>query len=1037
MTRYTELIRRRHWENPSITHLNRLPAHCPMSSYPSIEAALDDQGNAIPVSRNRLSLNGQWKFALFDMPESVPPLSVCREFDDSEWRNMPVPSNWQRQGTDDIPIYTNVQYPFESIPPIVPEHNPTGVYRTTFSLAESRLTSQVIVCFEGVGAAFYLWCNGHFVGYSQDSRLPAEFDLGPHVTAGENQLTAVVLRWSDGSYLEDQDMWWLSGIFRDVTLRIKPFDQIVDFDVNTRLDPTHQIGILSVTTTLRGIRDRVAIQLFDEGVDISGPVISRCGERPIDERGSWSNRVEHQITISCPRLWSDEDPHLYRLVVTLLDENDEAIDIEACNVGFRQVEIINGQLTINGQPALIRGVNRHEFHHEHGYVQRVEDIESDIKLIKQYNFNAVRTSHYPNHPAFYQLCDKYGLYVVDEANIETHGLVPMCQLSDNTEWLSAYMERMTRMVERDKNHPCIIIWSLGNESGVGTNHHAMYQWVKHRDPSRPVQYEGGGANTKATDIVCPMYARVEQDQDNITLPKWALPKWIGLPNEDRPLILCEYAHAMGNSLGSFDKYWDAFRRYPRLQGGFIWDWVDQGLLRKDDQGSNQKHDQEHWAYGGDFGDTPNDRQFCINGLMFPDRTPHPSAFEAKYHQQRFSYTLNSASPLSVTLRHEYVFHPPEALSLRWTLQENGKQIANGEEALHLHLGEDSQHTLLERLPEAKPGKAYFVNLEVVLSEPEPWAEKGTVIGWFQLALPVNSSIPLPDISPDRLPEVFEDTDHWTIRGEHFELGFDKQSGHLVQWLIDGEEQLLDAPKDNFIRPPIDNDIGASEADNPDPHAWLNKWQEAGLFSLRHENLFNTVDVLSDQIQIRSHHGYFSGDTMVITTLWRYEVNVSGEILLTVDVNVAPGMPALPRVGLELALPLTDSVAWFGRGPFENYPDRKSAAMVSRYLAHIDDMHTPYIFPSENGLRCDVRQMDIDNLRILGLFHFSVSRYSQESLADAKHQHELVQDDHLYLRIDGHHMGVGGDDSWSPSVHPEYLLNALHYRYSLTLTMKQE
>ncbi|MDD1795325.1 beta-galactosidase [Enterovibrio sp. ZSDZ42] len=1030
MTRYNELILRRHWENPSITHLNRLPAHCPLASYPSVEVALDDQHQPTPVSRHRTSLNGQWKFALFESPESVPSASVDPEFDDSQWRNMPVPSNWQLQDTDDIPIYTNVQYPFEATPPFVPAHNPTGVYRTTFTLSESWKKSQTIVCFEGVTAAFYLWCNGHFVGYSQDSRLPAEFDLSPYVSLGDNQLTAVVLRWSDGSYLEDQDMWWLSGIFRDVILRKKPYHQIVDFDVNTRLDPTHQIGMLSLTTTLRGIYGQVAIQLFDEGVDISGPVIARCGERPIDERGSWPNRVEHQITISCPRLWSDEDPHLYRLVITLLDDEGNAVDIEACNVGFRQVEILDGLLTINGQPALIRGVNRHEFDPERGYVQRIEDIEDDLKLIKQFNFNAVRTSHYPNHPAFYSLCDKYGLYVVDEANIETHGLVPMSQLSDNTEWLTAYMERMTRMVERDKNHPCVIIWSLGNESGVGNNHHAMYQWVKHRDPSRPVQYEGGGANTEATDIVCPMYARVEEDQE-VTLPKWALQKWIGLPNETRPLILCEYAHAMGNSLGSFDKYWDAFRRYPRLQGGFIWDWVDQGLSRNNDQGKNQ------WSYGGDFGDTPNDRQFCINGLMFPDRTPHPSAFEAKYQQQRFHYTLNSATPLSVTIEHEFLFHPPEALTLKWTLQESGKQIAHGEEPLHLHVAQSSRHTFIEQLPEAKPGKEYFLNIEVVLAAKEPWAPKGTVIGWGQLALPVNSSIALPDIGPDGLPEVIEEADHWTIRGEHFELGFDKQSGHLVQWLIDGEEQLLDAPKDNFVRPPIDNDIGASEADHPDPEAWLNKWQDAGLFSLRHENLFNTVDILNDQIQIRSHHGYFSGDTMVIATLWRYEVNVSGDILLSVDVNVAPGMPALPRVGLELALPLTDTVAWFGRGPFENYPDRKSAAMVSRYLALTDDMHTPYIYPSENGLRCDVRQLDIDNLRILGLFHFSVSRYSQENLAAAKHQEELVQDDHLYLRIDGHHMGIGGDDSWSPSVHSEYLLNAMRYRYSLTLTMKHD
>ncbi|PMN92637.1 beta-galactosidase [Enterovibrio norvegicus] len=1030
MTRYAELIQQRHWENPAVTQIHRLPAHCPLSSYPNVDLAVDDADNIIPCSNSRISLNGDWKFSLFVSPESVPALSVCPEFDDDAWRDMPVPSNWQLQGTEDIPIYTNVQYPFETKPPIVPVDNPTAVYRTHFALHEAWSMSQTLICFEGVSAAFYVWCNGEFVGYSQDSRLPAEFDLSNAAHVGDNQLTVIVLRWCDGSYLEDQDMWWLSGIFRDVTLRKKPRNAIMDFSVNTTMDPTHQTGMLTVNTKVRGSYTRVAIQLFDEGADISGPVIADCGQRVVDEKGAWADRCEHSFAISCPRLWSDEDPHLYRLVVSLLDDNDEPLDIEACNVGFRQVDITNGILRVNDEPVLIRGVNRHECHPEKGYVQTVDDIEQDIKLIKQHNFNAIRTAHYPNHPAFYALCDKYGLYVVDEANIETHGMTPMCGLSDNTEWLNAYMERVTRMVERDKNHPCVIIWSLGNESGIGSNHHAMYQWLKQRDPSRPVQYEGGGADTRATDIICPMYARVEEDQLQWGLPKWAIPKWIGFPEETRPLILCEYAHAMGNSLGSFDKYWKAFRSHPRLQGGFIWDWADQGLTRKDDQGN------EHWAYGGDFGDTPNDRQFCINGLVFPDRTPHPGVFEAKFHQQYFGYHLVSTSPLMVTLSNEYVFHPPENLVLRWSLQENGKQIVGGEEALYLRAGVAMDYKLLDALPHAKPGREYFLNLDVVLSAAEPWASTGSVIGWSQLALPVSRALPVPTVSPDTLPEVKEHSDHWTICGDEFELRFDKQSGHMVQWLIDGEEQILDAPKDNFIRPPIDNDIGASEAGKPDPSAWLGKWEHAGLFELRHENLFNTVDILSDVVQVRAHHGYFVGDDMVISTFWRYEVSVSGTIDLHVDVNVAPDMPSLPRVGLEFALPLTDSVSWFGRGPFENYPDRRSAAMVSRYLAHIDDLHTPYVFPSENGLRSDVRTLDIDNIRVSGLFHFSVSRYSQETLTEAKHDHELVADDHLYLRIDGYHMGVGGDDSWSPSVHPEFLLSERSYQYSLTLSPKQ-
>lgn len=1031
MTRYAALIRQRHWEDPSVTQLNRLPAHCPLASYPSVEAALDDADNAIPVSRNRIFLNGLWKFALYQKPEEVPSEVVCKEFNDDSWQNIAVPSNWQLQDTDDNPIYTNIQYPFEPTPPKVPSHNPTGVYRTTFNISDVWQRGYTRICFDGVSAALYLWCNGHFVGYSQDSRLPAEFDLSSFISLGENQLTAVVLRWSDGSYLEDQDMWWLSGIFRDVTLCHKPHSAIEDFSVRASLDSHHQLGILTVTTRTSGEDGtQLVAQLFENGQDISGEMFAQSNTRPVDERGSWKNRHTHTIKILNPTIWSDEKPHLYRLVLTLLDDNGEILDIEACNTGFRQVSIQDGILRINEKPALIRGVNRHEFDPRHGYAQSVSAIEHDLKLIKQFNFNAVRTAHYPNHPAFYNLCDRLGLYVVDEANIETHGLVPMCQLSDDNQWLTAYMERVTGMYERDKNHPCVIIWSLGNESGIGSNHHAMYQWLKLRDPSRPVQYEGGGADTAATDIICPMYARVEQDQEELALPKWALSKWIGLPNENRPLILCEYAHAMGNSLGSFDKYWQAFRRYPRLQGGFIWDWVDQGLLYDSDAG-------KVWGYGGDFGDTPNDRQFCINGLMFPDRTPHPAAFEAKYHQQRFHYTLDGTYPLMVTVRHEYLFHPPQHLTLRWSVQGNGKQEASGEEPLSLHLGRETQCKLMSAMPYPKHNAEYFLNLEVVLAKDEDWAPAGTVIGWSQLTLPVYRALTAPAVAPDRLPEVLEEPDLWTIRGDTFELGFDKQSGHLVHWLINGEEQLLCAPTDNFVRPPIDNDIGASEADKPDPNAWFTKWQNAGLYELRHENLFNTVDVLSDTVQIRSHHGYFIGGTMVISTLWRYEVDLDGTIDLTVNVHVAQDMPALPRIGMELVIPDTDCICWFGRGPHENYPDRKASAMVSRYIASIEDMHTPYIFPTENGLRCDVRQLDIDNLRIEGLFHFSVSRYSQDSLKNARHQHELEADDYLYLRIDGYHMGVGGDDSWSPSVHPEYLLDDSFYRYSLTLSMKQD
>ena len=425
----------------------------------------------------------------------------------------------------------------------------------------------------------------------------------------------MVLRWCDGSYLEDQDMWRLSGLFRDVTLLHKPDSHLSDIRITPDLDASYRDGRLHIEVQVAanepGLQVRSTLFSAEEALlSCTRPL----GTDIIDERGRYADRVHIDWSIATPRQWSAELPNLYRLTVELLDAAGQLLEVEAHDVGFRKVEIRDDLLCLNGQPLLIRGVNRHEFDPELGQVMTHERMLQDIRLLKQNNFNAVRTSHYPNHPEFYRLCDRLGLYLVDEANIETHGMEPMNRLTDDPLWLPAISERVSRMVQRDRNHPCIILWSLGNESGYGAAHDAMYQWLKRQDPSRPVQYEGGGANTAATDIVCPMYARVDEDQAFPAVPKWNLKKWIGLPGETRPLILCEYAHAMGNSLGGFAHYWQAFRGHPRLQGGFVWDWVDQELSRRDADG------QHWWAYGGDFGDTPNDRQFCLNGLVFPDRT---------------------------------------------------------------------------------------------------------------------------------------------------------------------------------------------------------------------------------------------------------------------------------------------------------------------------------------------------------------------------------------------------------------------------------
>ncbi len=1028
MRTFEQVIAAREWENQYVTHHNVCEAHAPLKAYPTTQAALDNKG-----SSNQLSLNGEWKFKLFDQPETVESDYVSASFDDSQWDKIVVPSNWQLQGYDK-PIYTNVKYPFADTPPIVPSENPTGLYRLEFDVPEHFDNKRQTLTFDGVNSAFHLWCNGVWVGYSQDSRLAAEFDLSDFLTSGKNQIAVMVMRWSDGSYLEDQDMWWLSGIFRDVTLMAKPKVAIQDVEVKTNLDACYRDAFLEVTTFVNQKTDanRVEIELFDaDGQSVFGKKSAQCGQRFVDEKGPWLDRAEHKVFIENPHKWSAEDPYLYRVVVTLFN-GDEQLDCEAYNVGFRSVEITDGLLKVNGKAILVRGANRHEHHPELGHTMTREGMIEDIKLLKQNNFNSVRTAHYPNHPMWYELCDEYGLYLVDEANIETHGQVPMCRLADDASWLNAFMRRMTRLVERDKNHPSIIIWSLGNESGIGANHHAMYQWTKRRDPSRPIQYEGGGAMTEATDIICPMYARVDWDlpvvahQPEVT-PRVGIKKSIALPNETRPLILCEYAHAMGNSLGSFGEYWKAFRDHPRLQGGFIWDWVDQGITKTDENG------EKYWAYGGDFGDTINDRQFCINGLIFPDRTVHPTLLEAKFAQQFYQFEMIATSPVTLRVTSENLFTSSDNERLSWTITEDGRVISSGEIDLAICAEEQVDIELDKALPQTQPGKDYHLNLSVSLRESTAWAEAGHVTATQQFELPANISLELAPAYPEGELNLVESDNQIAISGEDFALSFNKLTGLIENWEKAGQSQIVAGPKDNFYRAPLDNDIGVSEADRIDPTAWTSRWDAAGLANLESDCIELSARQSMGKVELTSRFAHQHQGNVLFATQWNYEIFADGKVSIDVDVKASKGLPPLPRVGMELALPQQQqNVQWFGRGPHENYPDRLDSAHIGQYTATQQEMHTPYIFPSENGLRCDVKQASIGDLSIEGDFHLSVSRYSQSNVAQAKHTNELEDSGQLFVRLDGFHMGVGGDDSWTPSVHDEYKLVAERYRYQVTL-----
>ncbi|MFM5819620.1 beta-galactosidase [Aeromonas sanarellii] len=1009
-----EIVARQDWQTQAITSVNRLPTHTPLSSWRSEAEAR----TGLP-SPSRMLLDGEWRFSFFGAPEQVPERWVNEDLPDAT--AIRVPGNWQldavypglRPATD-VPIYTNIKYPFPCDPPRVPAENPTGCYSREFALPADWLAGgQIRVIFDGVDSAFHLFCNGRWVGYSQDSRLPAEFDLSPFLQAGSNRLAALVLRWSDGSYLEDQDMWRMSGIFRSVSLLHKPARHLMDIRVTPELDACYRDARLKVDLQVNeGCGLAVEARLYF-GETLIAERRQPLGTGAIDEKGVYDDRAELWLAVAAPHKWSAETPHLYRLTLTLLDEQGAPIESEAYDVGFRAVEIRGGLLRVNGQPLLIRGANRHEHHPATGHAVAPADMEQDLLLMKRHNFNAVRCSHYPNHPELYRLCDRLGLYVVDEANLETHGMTPMGRLARDPAWSTAFLERVTRMVARDFNHPSIIIWSLGNESGYGPAHDAMYRWVKGSDPSRPVQYEGGGADTPATDIICPMYARTHQDQPFPAVPKWALGKWIGLPGETRPLILCEYAHAMGNSLGGYAHYWQAFRDHPRLQGGFVWDWVDQGLDKQTDDG------RHFWAYGGDFGDAPNDRQFCCNGLLFPDHTPHPSLFEAKRAQQPFALTLIERQPLTVVIHSEYLFRPTDNEVLRWRLCEDGVALSQGECLLDLAPQASVTLTLLDRLPAFTAGSLAWLDLAIVQPAATPWAEAGHEVARQQFMLP--TPLALPGLSAPA--SLQEQSDRWLVTAGGTEWRLDKASGRILSWRKRGREQLREAICDHFYRAPLDNDIGTSEADHADPNAWIARWQEAGLNDLSHRCLGLEANPAQGLVTVR--HGYFVGDEPKVLTRWHHRFGDDGAMALEIEVEIAADMPSLPRIGARLWL--ADEVAgngevnWLGRGPHENYPDRLLAADLGRWQSSLDALHTAYVFPTDNGLRCDTRQLRLGDLEVEGHFHFSVSRYSQQQLALARHQTDLVAEGGVHLCLDGFHMGVGGDDSWSQSVRPEFWL----------------
>lgn len=1008
------------WENPEMIGRNKEPAHCTLMPYRDVASALIGTREASGFHK---SLNGFWKFKWAVKPSERPWRFYEVDYDVSGWDEIDVPSNWELRGYG-IPTYTNAAFPFAPFdpkPPHIPhDDNPVGSYRTEFEVPLSWEGREVFLHFDGVRSAFYVWINGKEVGYSQGSMTPAEFNITKYLRKGKNDLAAEVYRYSDGSYLEDQDTWRLSGIYRDVYLFSTPKVHLRDFFVTAELDADYRDARLKVTAHVHNYGDkgagrhRVEVTLLDaEGRAVGGEVLMR-GETA--EVGAGADSViEMEAEISNPLKWTAETPNLYTVMLVLKDSVREVIEVERCNFGFRKIELKGGQLLINGKAVLFKGVDRHEHDPDHGRAIPLSRMLQDIKLLKQNNINAVRTSHYPDDPKWYELCDRYGIYLIDEANIESHGIGyhPDRTLGNKPEWKKAHLDRTIRMVERDKNHPSVILWSLGNEAGDGINFDATSAWIHERDPSRLVHYERCGER-EITDIVCPMYAPIER------LVKYASVE------QERPFILCEYAHAMGNSVGNLQDYWDVIEKYKHLQGGYIWDWVDQAVRKKTTGG------EEFWAYGGDFGDIPNDENFLCNGIVQPDRKANPSLYEVKKVYQYIKAEPVDLLEGKVCIRNKYDFVSLDFVEIGWELDADGEPVQEGKLAkMSLGPGEEAEVTVPFLVPELRPGAEYWLKIIFSLAEDALWAGRGHVVAWDQFKVPFE--VPASgeaDIEAMGSLEVDESDEAVEVIGEDFSVTIGKKSGAIESFKFGGKELIAKPLIPNFWRAPIDNDKG-----NGMPGR-LSVWRQAGpdrtVGEVKVRRLGPRVVRVAARCLLPAG-GYRYRNT--------YTVYGNGEVV--VEAGMQPTkveLAELPRFGMQMGMPGEfDDMAWYGRGPHETYWDRKTGAAVGIYTGKVKELVHNYVRPQENGNRTDVRWISLTNdegvgLLAVGMPLLSVSAwpYTMWDLEKARHSNEPRGRETITVNLDYKQMGVGGDNSWGAKTHPEYMLPAGAYSYKFRL-----
>lgn len=1001
------------WENHQLDSINRMPSRAHFLSFPTREKALTNSSRYTHAFKN---LNGVWKFLFLDAPEYSPEGFYRSDFNTESMNDIIVPGNWQLQGYGRM-HYSDLWYNFPIDPPYVPTENPTGIYKRTFYADECFRSKRIILRFCGVDSAYHLWINGQEAGYSKGARCEAEFDITSLVRIGdENDITVRVYQWSDGTYLEDQDMWWESGIFRDVELLGIPENGVYDFTVTADLDDSYQNGLLSVDIILHGnSSSRISLELLDEcGQTVACADALPCSETETDSRFTWDTIIENVLP------WTAETPNLYKLLITVI-KDDEIIEVIPQNVGFRNIRLNGETFLVNGVPIKFKGVNRHDYNPRNGRVVSKEEIEQDIILMKQFNINAIRTCHYPNSYYLYDLCDIYGMYLIDETDLECHGFEltgNYSWISDDPSWETAYVSRMVRMIARDKNHPSILMWSLGNESSTGCNFRKMAETARRMDPTRLIHYEGD-FDMEYADVYSTMYTWLDNPEKPFVMNDI-------IANSRHPHILCEYCHAMGNGPGNLKEYQDLFYAHDKLQGGFIWEWFDHGIESFSEQG------EKYYRYGGDFGDDPSNKDFCIDGMLMPDRTPSPALYEYKKVIEPITTTAIDLNQGIIRVLSRLDFADLNQFRLVYRIMEDDLLLQSGSLELPSIPARTSRDiTLPYKLEKirAVPGAEYYLNISYQLKDDASYASAGHELATAQFNLPIYRE--KMEFRPEGLLKITKE--HTTLRaeGSDFYVDFDLVRGNIISFVRNGMEIMSNGPRLTWWRAPISNDM-----------EMIDQMKKVYFLHLEHE-------IVRDiQYEDDGHFLHFTVHTVNGTTnsawhfntTYSYTVCPTGDILIDVSGIPDGKMPSpgidksadnsgkrlpicgqagcapemFPRLGISMHLNQhMDQVRYFGRGPGENYPDSKEAGLMGVYENTVDGLFTNYVVPQSNGNHMDCKWVSLTDDRGMGLvastessFNFSASFYEEKDLETAKHTCDLVKRDYVVLHIDYAQSGLG-------------------------------